>query len=533
MNKGNIILLLNEKLPIEERFFKMSSCSISGVDGAEHIHITLLVPSEKYDLYLDEQNQESCLRSKVYFELANLLPEGMTLHLSFKKTVSTDTQVTASILEFIKKDNRLLIPKIKAQDIDIKIVPQEYMEISISVSRPVYEFCEKNAFKERLKAYLDVNFLEDAEIILKDVYEEEDIELHSLQAPPARLVNYELTEPIYGNPTRRAKYISDVLELGVEIESVTVTGVIAGLREFPRKNVENLFYYLFRIDDKTANIEVKCFPRTLSNCNAMRLLKDGDIVVIEGSIRRDERSNKFVLWVKFISKARIDYEKAMRDMKYLNCPQSYFLVKPEKFEEEKVAVNMNIFDTETDDNVLIPDCLIGKTYVVFDTETTGLNPESDVIIELSAIKMVDGVLTETWQTFVNPFTHTRTNLPKEIVKLTGITDDILRPAPTFNKVVGDFYKFCFGATLVAHNAPFDLSMLVAPARKLGYNFDNPVVDTLAMSREIFPKLPSHKLGYLCEQLDVRFDGDAHRAIFDALATARLFRKLSIKGNYQK
>ncbi len=528
MNKGNIILLLNEKLPIEERFFKMSSCTLKGEDGAEHVHIVLLVPADKYDIYLDEKNEEACLRSTIYFELAKLLPEGMTLHLSFKKTVSTETQVAASVLEFIKSDNRLLVPKIKAQDIDIKIVPQEYMEITISVSKPVYEFCEKNAFKERLKAYLDVNFLEDAEIILKDVYEEEDIELHTLQAPPARLVSYELTEPIYGTLRSRAKYITDVLELGVEIELVTITGIVSGFREFPRKNVENLFYYLFRIDDKTANIDVKCFPRTLANCNAMRILKDGDTVVIDGSLRRDDRSNKLVIWVKSISKARIDYEKALKDMKYLNCPQNYFLVKPEPYIEEKVAVNMNIFDVETEDDIVVPESLVGKTFVIFDTETTGLNPESDVIIELSAVKMVDGVLKETWQTFVNPFTHNRPSLPKDIVKLTGITDEMLQPAPTFNKIVGDFYKFCFGATLVAHNAPFDIGMLLPPARKLGYNFDNPVVDTLVMAKNIFPKLPSHRLGYLCEQLDVRFDGDAHRAIFDAIATARLFRKLSIK-----
>ncbi len=531
MAKGNIILLLNERLKEEERFFKLSCCDIKGECGAEHVYLTLLVPAEKYDQYLDEKNGEAYLRTKVQLELAKLLPDGMTLHVVFKKSVTTDTQIVYSIMDFLKRENRILTPKILPQDIGIKIVKEEYIEIKIDVSRPVYDFCQTNNVGDRLKDYLDTLFLEDCEISYNITKEEKNLPLSVLQTPPARLFDYELTEPIYGTPTRRAKYISDVIEINAEIDVVALTGVVIGLREFPRKNVEDLFYYLFRIDDKTATIEVKCFPRALAQCNAMRLLENGDTVVIEGSIRRDDRSNKMVLWVKSISKARVDYDKALREMKYLTCPEHYATIEPMAYSEPKTAVNMTMFEGQEcgDTPDYIPEKLLGKTYVVFDTETTGLNKNNDdVIIELSAAKMVDGVITETWQTFVNPFTSARTNLSKEIVKLTGITDDMLRDAPTFNRVVGDFYKFCFGATLVAHNAAFDMSMLLAPARKLGYNFDNPVVDTLEMSREIFPKLPKHTLSYLCEQLDIKFEGDAHRAIYDAIACAKLFRKLSIK-----
>ncbi len=531
MAKGNIILLLNQRLKEEERFFKQSSCEIRGESGAEHVYLTLLVPADKYDQYLDEQNGEAYLRTKVQLELAKLLPDGMTLHVVFKKSVTTDTQIVYSIMEFIKKENRILTPKILPQDISIKIESEQYIEIKFGVSKPVCDFCESNNFTNRLKDYLDAQFLEDCEIIYDITKTEKDLPLSVLQTPPTRLFDYELTEPIYGTPTRRAKYISDAIEINAEIDTIALTGVVNGLREFPRKNVENLFYYLFRIDDKTAYIEVKCFPRTLAQCNAMRLLENGQTVVIEGSLKRDDRTNKMVLWVRSISKARVDYDKALKELKYLTCPENYVNVLPEPYEEPKSAVNINMFDAPVEDSTpdYIPEKLIGKTYVVFDTETTGLNKNNDdVIIELSAVKMVDGVITETWQTFVNPFTSARSKLSPEIVKLTGITDAMLKNAPTFNRVVGDFYKFCFGATLVAHNAPFDMSMLLEPARKLGYNFDNPVVDTLAMAREIFPKFSRHNLSYLCEQLEIKFEGDAHRAIFDAIACAKLFRKLSIK-----
>ncbi len=532
MSKGNIILLLNAKLKEEERFFKLSTCEIKGESGAEHVYLTLLVPAEKYDEYLDEQKGEAYLRTKVQLELANLLPEGMTLHVVFKKSVTTDTQIIYTIMDFLKRENRILTPKILPQDISIKIERNEYIEIRFAVSQPVYEFCKTNNIADRLKDCLDSMFLEDSEILFDITKEEEDLPLHKLQTPPLRLYEYQLTEPLYGTPTRRAKYISDALEINAEIEAIALTGIVAGLREFPRKNVENLFYYLFKIDDKTSSIDVKCFPRTKEQCNAMRLLENGDTVVIEGSLRRDDRTNKIVLWVKSISKARVDYEKALKEMKYLSCPECYVTVSPKPYEEAKTAVNVTMFDDQqVAEEALdyISPKLLGKTFVAFDTETTGLNQNNDdVIIELSAVKIVDGVLTETWQTFVNPFTAVRTKLSEEIIKLTHITDDMLRLAPTFNKVVGDFYKFCFGATLVAHNAAFDMSMLLEPARKLGYNFDNPVIDTLAMAREIFPKLPRHKLTYLCEQLDIKFEGDAHRAIYDAIACAKLFKKLSIK-----
>ena len=158
--------------------------------------------------------------------------------------------------------------------------------------------------------------------------------------------------------------------------------------------------------------------------------------------------------------------------------------------------------------------------MVFDVETTGFEANKDEIIEIGACKIVNGRIDETFSTFVKPSKH----IPREITELTGIDDEMVKDAPTINYVIPDFYKFCYGATLVAHKAQFDMSFIYFIANKLSYNFDNEVLDTLAMARTKLPGLKNYKLGTIVERLNILLD-NAHRAIHDATATAKVFIKL--------
>ena len=162
----------------------------------------------------------------------------------------------------------------------------------------------------------------------------------------------------------------------------------------------------------------------------------------------------------------------------------------------------------------------GKTFVVFDLETTGLKPQSAEIIELGAVKVRDGQIIDTMQTFVNDGTI----IPQNITELTGITTKMIQGAPTTREVLSDFRSFAEGCTLVAHNADFDTGFICYHGSRFGFDFPFSYADTLMLSRYLMHDLPNHKLDTICAALGVSLL-DHHRAIDDARATAEAFIRL--------
>lgn len=160
------------------------------------------------------------------------------------------------------------------------------------------------------------------------------------------------------------------------------------------------------------------------------------------------------------------------------------------------------------------------TYVVFDLETTGLSPENERITEFGAVKIRGGLIVDKFSQLVNP----EKEISEEITALTGITNEMVENMPTIKEVLPKFKKFCGDAVLVAHNAKFDISFIYANARREGIYFANEVVDTLEMSRTLFPNEKKHKLDIMCERLGVSLENH-HRASDDAEATARCFIKM--------
>jgi DNA polymerase-3 subunit alpha (Gram-positive type) len=164
--------------------------------------------------------------------------------------------------------------------------------------------------------------------------------------------------------------------------------------------------------------------------------------------------------------------------------------------------------------------LADDTYVVFDVETTGLSATYNQIIELAAVKMKDGKVIDTFSELANPHQP----LSEQIVKLTGITDEMLKDAPEIDDVLKRFYDFVGEGTLVAHNARFDMGFLQVGYKKLGLKLDHPVIDTLELARFLHPYLKNHKLNTLCKQFNIELVNH-HRATDDAEATGHLLWKL--------
>jgi len=162
---------------------------------------------------------------------------------------------------------------------------------------------------------------------------------------------------------------------------------------------------------------------------------------------------------------------------------------------------------------------IDGEFVVFDIETTGLQADKDKITEIGAVKLRNGQIVDTYSTFVNP----QIPIPEHIVKLTGITDEMVAEAPTVESVLPEFLEFSKGAVLVAHNASFDAGFIRHNARVLGIEMENPVVDTLELSRQLFPELSKHRLNIVAKHLGVELKNH-HRALDDAMACAGIFTK---------
>ncbi|MFA7385069.1 MAG: PolC-type DNA polymerase III [Bacilli bacterium] len=152
-------------------------------------------------------------------------------------------------------------------------------------------------------------------------------------------------------------------------------------------------------------------------------------------------------------------------------------------------------------------------YVVFDLETTGLSCRYDRIIEFGAVRIEHGTVVSRLDILIDP----QRRLPEKIVKITNITDKMLEGKPKIEEVLPQILDFIKDAILVSHNADFDFSFLNEALKRDGREvLLNPVIDTLSLSRYLFPQSRNHRLGTLCRNLDVKYDEQAaHRGDYDA------------------
>ena len=160
-----------------------------------------------------------------------------------------------------------------------------------------------------------------------------------------------------------------------------------------------------------------------------------------------------------------------------------------------------------------------ETYVVFDIETTGFDPFNDKIIEIGAVKMKGKEIIDEFSEFVNP----KIPIPKEIVKLTSITDEMVKDAPDIKTILPRFLEFCGDSTVVAHNAKFDVGFIKQKSSDQNLEFSPSVVDTLPLARALLVNEKKFGLANLTKYFGIILESH-HRAIDDARATAEVFQK---------
>ncbi len=167
--------------------------------------------------------------------------------------------------------------------------------------------------------------------------------------------------------------------------------------------------------------------------------------------------------------------------------------------------------------------LHGVPFIIVDLETTGLEPNLDSIVEIAAVKVVNGEVVDEKTHLVNPHIF----IPQETTDITGITTEMLAGAPEFKELIDEYLDF-FGdeGVFVAHNVEFDYGFFNSHLRRMGRSeLNNPYLCTFKLAKTVHPNLPRYGLGTLAETFKIDLP-QAHRAIHDARATAELFLKFT-------
>ena len=183
------------------------------------------------------------------------------------------------------------------------------------------------------------------------------------------------------------------------------------------------------------------------------------------------------------------------------------------------GVEAYLVDDLTDIAVRAGEQTLDDTYVVFDIETTGFSNIEDRIIEIGAVKVQGGEIVDSYSTFVNPGIP----IPFEITNLTSITDEMVMESPKIDVILPEFLEFVGDASLVAHNASFDVGFIEQNCKNLGLPHKYTYLDTVALARVLLPTLAKYKLNIVAKALGISLENH-HRAVDDAGATAEIFVK---------
>ena len=187
--------------------------------------------------------------------------------------------------------------------------------------------------------------------------------------------------------------------------------------------------------------------------------------------------------------------------------------------EKKVSNGMktNVEEEPADYKADAPVIPLDTEYCVLDIETTGVSFRTEKITEIAVVKIKNGEKIAEFSTFVNP----ERKIPKRIVEITHITDEMVQDAETIEQVMPKFLEFVGNDVLVAHNAGFDIGFLRYNAENLGYKLDNVYIDTLSLSRALFTDFKKYKLGIIAEKLGIVVEV-AHRALDDVITLIKVF-----------
>lgn len=443
------------------------------------------------------------------------VPELFSCTLKISKLTPDNAMIADKILSVISRINRQLAAFVTLNDIKVEKTERGfYFEIAV-----VHASTYTADVADRISAELQKCFCGEfsgrckaVESKLDDIVIEEKHENIQYEIAPRSFEIADFSFLEGGVEHTRAIYIAD---LNFISENVVICGEITDIREkaiTTNSGKEKLMYY-FTVNDTTASVRVGYFTRQKS-LEKIKKLKVGDSVVL--TCKTENYNGSVRVTVNFVDYGSVPNGFVPEKRASKPVPKYYETVFPEPYID---YTQSNLFIENR-----LPECLTKNTFVVFDLETTGLNSSPstgnmDRIIEIGAYKITGGEIKECFNAFVNP----QRKLSAEIISLTGIEQGMVDGAPSYEKVMPDFFKFISGCYLVGHNAAnFDYKFIDYYCSQCGYVPERKLFDTLPFSQSLL-HLSNYKLNTVADHFGITFNH--HRAADDALVTAKIFIEL--------
>lgn len=487
----------------------------------------------------------------------------------------TDSEITDLIVE------KISISRSK-RSINMVLGKGTPQELADKAAKAVKEACRLSDITASAARKSDIEVARKKNIMLYEVAEGHE-DIMNRPAGPKFVGKVTVSDMLYGRPIRGdAVSISSINEnSGLVIFSGKVFGIDE--REITSKKTGKMFHLItMDITDNADSISAKMFVTKTEDDEPFEKLystlkkgvKSGGIyIVCRGKAQYDDYAHEVIVMANDIAQisappVRMDNAQRKRVELHMHTQMSAMdgvssasdlinraimwghkaaaitdhgvvqsfpdAMNASKF-NEKIKILYGVEGYLVDDGKRIvydaKDETLDSPFVVFDIETTGLDSKKNHITEIGAVKVENGVIVDRWSSFVNPCEP----IPKKIVDLTGITDSMVKDAPKIEEILGDFFDFCKGCVLVAHNAAFDTGFIKEAAALHGFEYNFCCLDTLILARCMYPELPNFRLDTLARHLNVILDNH-HRAVDDAKATADAFVKmiaeLKVQGKYE-
>lgn len=430
------------------------------------------------------------------------------------KIVADGELAVNAAYDFVTKSFMSIARSVKKSDFSVEMKDGRG-KVTVRVNSDVYAYFTANGVADRICARLDETFCDTFTVTAEDSGRTEEIRTDLLKdkvnpsdVETIRFRTYRFSDAVklWGEELGdTAVYIADSGLCGGE---ATFAGKIAAISQKETKTGKPFF--ILDLDDTTGRLACKVFMTKEKEVKIQKI-NVGSEIAVRGDLSSFNGQPSFRVADLSFCKFPENFVPEERPSK--GVPSEYSFVFPEPLTESV----QGDFLTEARP---VPECLLGKTFVVADIETTGLSVnDGDKVTEIGAVKIENGKITEKFQTLIDP----ERKISEEITALTGIDNGMVAGKPVFAQAFPDFFKFTDGCSLVFHNAEFDYRFLRTMARPVGYKWEHPVYDTMLISRELLPRLKNHKLNTVCEYFRIEFLH--HRALSDAHATAKLFLEL--------
>lgn len=506
----NTIEKLNEKYNNKFEYLKLLSVDYDAETC--QCTITLLYPYQIDEI--TQTDKDEIL--KFYQEFLSLQGQ---LKLKFKKSFLDEKLIVNEVVEFFRNNKKGIFPYLTNDNIHSSYKDQN-VTITLSLNQDVLALIDDIELSYELKKHIEKLFIAN---VFVEIHENEeklsnDIIVDDIIPEVKKSRRYEVKiekKLIGGDIVPKPEYISDIKAIGT---SIILAGFIINknrktfIAKKGKRIGEERVLYTFTLKDNEGSIDCVYFcPKTHEK--TLEALDDLFMVICVGDVKHG-LSGRLTYNIKKISLAspvNTIVETVLENENYIHKKVVFPDILPRN-------TQANLFEEKAKYN----DFIMKNNIVVFDIETTGLDPEICEITEIGAVKIENGEITQRFASFAKP----KFSIPSEVQRLTGITDEMVAFAPRIEDVIYDFYEWSKDCIISGYNiVGFDLKFIKKVADRIGLKFSNEIIDAYIVARQSNLRTNNYKLGTVVKALGLTLN-DAHRAYNDAYATAQVLMELN-------